>query len=726
MRGIIRKELASWLGKGILTAQGIFQRAFEEGSGMTRINHGAIMGDAQLLFRVPKSAIIDELLQVVPEVLTPLVQGAMAGTGVEISKSSLATLTHSNLIRILEATGISSAKINQLHDEFRYRGMKSLYLYSCTCPTQDVNVDTTAINNTIFDLQSDYQKRSADYAFSRLQIDGLEDIGDAAQPLIELAYSYVASVQVTDPQTEYPTLVDDLRRGFIWLKPAEEWIAVCVRDEAINNILVSALNKHLNCPFKPLYFPKSALQQLEPLENIRRATFYDGSTGTRRRLTNANMIRDSLAMSELKSRDQHDERPASGYNQTLPDGTTFALGYSSERGKIFFSRDLTVTQMRAWAPNKIRDIANTIDSLRLIAPADFVKMASPEILRRMSQPSREVIEDISRAVIEAKFGRLGEIELHHDSVTCYQVLGTRVDAYFRVDCEACEEPSEIRCTSCQEPISTLRGGDLVCAQCGQLVDPQRVECSDGHQNVAASVPALVHIVPMSNLRTQVAELVTRSTGERFNADEEFFFIRDSRLILESPDTRVVYTLGDISDFAVMVPSRIPDPERDSIRGELPHFKERCNRMSSERCATCVKDAHAKKCYLRLFGLLDPGYVPRPHEGHEYGDYSRLVNLGGQQKQLVVAFKTGSPSSRVIKQRDSKGRDIYTQVGGYFHDATKDVIGICVPQRLDEGFKSMLRAEAHSASKGLLFIDDEDLCRVVYAVMQKHGLTLDQL
>jgi len=211
---------------------------------MLRINRGAITGEARLLFGVPKSAIVDTLLEASPESRNNAFQ-LVTGTTDEATNSSLIALTHSDLIRVFQAAGITADEIRRLHDEFRYRGMKSLYLYACDYSTSGISIDITAINNILFNLQSDYQKRSADYSFSRLQFSDDDDSDHSAQPPIEVRYSYVAAVQIVDPQKEYPSLVDDLRRGFIWLQPDEAWMTICARDEAINDWIVSVKSNRI-------------------------------------------------------------------------------------------------------------------------------------------------------------------------------------------------------------------------------------------------------------------------------------------------------------------------------------------------------------------------------------------------------------------------------------------------------------------------------------------------
>jgi len=74
-------------------------------------------------------------------------------------------------------------------------------------------------------------------------------------------------------------------------------------------------------------------------------------------------------------------------------------------------------------------------------------------------------------------------------------------------------------------------------------------------------------------------------------------------------------------------------------------------------------------------------------------------------------------------RDDVGSDLYSQVGSYLHDGRIDVIGICLPRKLEEGFAAMLKKDAQDKNKKLLIIDDDDLVQITYSVMQNKSIQL---
>ena len=697
---------------------------------MAEVDNSSVQGVARLLYRVPKSALITALGDLDPEVLKQTYQ-TVTGRSTEASLATIGELTFTPLIKIFQrATAGDETLIRHLHEEFRYRGMKSLYLYEATRMPNSLAIAVHDINSIVAALQTAHREANPDTVFSRLQFRSMEDIEDATQLPLELPYSYVTVVQVVNPNSELPELVKDLRQGFVWLHTDQAWMAICARDEAINELLAATLREYLGCSLTQLHFPKTALRLIEPKEQLRRAGFHNAATGTNRRLTNPNMAQDPQAMEEFRERDDRDERPVSGYNQIIPgpDGRTFALGYSNDRGKIFFSCDLTATQMRAWAPGKIQTIVTTIRSLRVDNPADLIQAAASQILRGVEGSTRESILEIARAVVACKTGHLSETTLPRDALTYQQALENRVNACVRVNCDVCQETLDVRCESCQRTNIRPSGESLVCANCGQIITLSHVECSDGHVNLVGTLADLVHLVPRGNLQGPLATLVLEATGQPFNIHEEAFYIRGARLFYQSAAGRVVHTFDDIPELVQLAPQSPPEPLRSEIRTALDDYKEKhTGCMSDDQCSTCVSERHNAKCYLRLFGLWDPSYTPRPHHGHEFGDYSRIVTLEGRQTRLAIAMKGGNPTARPITQRgSSKGQDIYSQVGLYRYDGAIGVIGICCPQRLEEGFQARLVADARAVGKKLMFIGDADLCRIVYGAMQSHGLSLDEL
>lgn len=687
--------------------------------------------DMRLLYGVPKVAIVDCLLEqgIDRQCLTGP-RDSPASSAASVTRTELCALRLPELIRLFRKyVQLPDQVAARLYEEYRYRGMKTLYLHECDNINALADLHGPDLNAVIASLESENRGKGMELPFRNLQVADIEDISNERHILKELRYSYIAYVRVIDPETEYPTAVSDLRFGFVWFSCDEHWLAVCARDEVISNMLVEALARHPGIIARRLRIPKSVLQALESNERMRRVTLYDASTGTRRRWTNPNMAHDNDAMQEVQARDEHDERPASGYNEELADGTTFALGYSNDRGKIFFSRDLTVTQMRTWGPAKILELVQAVRDMRAGTPEKLIRDSTGSILKGMPVESKLAAAEITEAIVQCRKQNLSEILLKSDALSLREALGNRVETVLRVDCDICEEPSEIRCSVCGSESIILRNGELVCSDCQQPVQLHDVQCADAHHNVVQCLSDLVCLIPLSSLVTPVSKLVEYSTGRRLNTNEEFFHIRGNRLFFHSSSQPIVYHVDDIPEFAKLLPPTVPEGYRSTIRSQLRLFRERCKHESTEACASCIEDRHGEKCFLRLFGLFDPGHRPYPHQGQELGDYSRLVTLDGAvQRQLVVLIKSDAHASSTHKVtgRQRLGQDIYSQLATYLHRADVDIVGICVPRELDEGFVSSLRLQAKLCHKRLLIMNNEDIVRIVYGTLQRRNLSLDQL
>lgn len=338
-------------------------------------------GTHLLLFRVPKGTLAEEAISTEErrDRLAVVVGG-------ETTQTSLSQLTHSDLIRaIRDGQVLAGDEIHRLHDEFRYRGMKSLYLFERLEALADISPTPASLNSHL--ERNDLNTRHSTGGFHTFRVTDVEVVQDV-EGLVEYSYTYVAPVGIIDPQTEYPKVVDDLRRAFAWLHTTEAWLAVCARDQIAAATITSALCHIGTFQVRTLPIPKSALQDLEPIEHIRRLSLTDPQTGTRRRWTNQDMARDAEAMDEIRHRDTYNERTTSGYNEELPGGVRFAIGYSNTQGRIFFSRDLTVTQMRGWGPRKLSRLVDVVRALRRTSPTDLLSRAAENVLKRFRTPNQ--------------------------------------------------------------------------------------------------------------------------------------------------------------------------------------------------------------------------------------------------------------------------------------------------------------------------------------------------
>jgi len=684
-----------------------------------------VAGDWQRLFRVPKNVLIDRVLQGPDEQLQPTLERLLEHPCTP-DAAGLAGLSSADVVLTCqECIWVSAQDAHDLYQQYRYRGMKTFYLYECAADGGDVAVDVDALNTELERLEADHRRQTPSYRYSHLQFQQPEPIAVDDRAAVEIPYTYVAAVPIVRPDTEYPDLVDDLRRGFVWLRTSARWIAICARDEAINALLETALHNILGMDSRRVLIPKSVVEALQPLEEVRRITHRDPQTGTTRRTTNPSMSRDPEAMNEVRARDLSDERPTSGYNEALPDGTHFAVGYSNDRGLVFLSKDLTVDQMRPWGLQKVDAIIEGLRGLRSTQPEELVAPAVDAVLARYGTALRNAVRSVASAIATCRRDGVTNRDLAESAIQLAELAGSHCSTLWLVDCETCEAPVPACCGACGSMKLVLHDGQLQCGDCEQPLDLEAVHCTDGHIARMADVGAMCQLVPGSTFMQAVSQVLQSATGSRLNPDEEFFHVRGNRLVYRLPGRKVVFRSIDIPEFVALLGDSASADDLDTIRDLLGGFKEKCRRMSIERCATCVTTRVGEKCYLRLFGLFDPEHTPRPHEGHEYGDYSREVTVDGRLTQLVVAMKPGSPAQHVTP-RSAKGQDILSQAIGYLRDGDKGMVGVSTPSPLHDDLRGQLRYWAERGNKTLLFLDADDLSRIVHSVLQRQQLTLDDL
>ena len=100
------------------------------------------MGEYQLLFRVPKPALIKNLLLTRQKAELIKALAPIALIHPPINQKKLAKLSHTKLIRVVKrCASISLDQVRELHDQYRYRGMKTLYLYEIE-PTIPIQVSS--------------------------------------------------------------------------------------------------------------------------------------------------------------------------------------------------------------------------------------------------------------------------------------------------------------------------------------------------------------------------------------------------------------------------------------------------------------------------------------------------------------------------------------------------------------------------------------------------------
>lgn len=678
----------------------------------------------QLLRHVPKHAIVDRLLAPPPDA------DALNAAYLQVTRKSV-SVTRTHLIALpipqlvwlfQESAATTEEDARELHDDWRYRGMKSLYLSRYTGDAPDLTDFVDELNEALHVV--DGTGAVAGDA-TRLQFDEAEEVHLTAGAIIEVRYHYVAEVNYIDPADAEAKSVEDLRNGFVWLNPSSSWAAIAARDMEMRDRISHCFRATTGATLSNLRFSKDIIERLENKDRRRRIALVDQRSKITRRYTGKHLGTDPLAQQEIQQRWSQDDAPFNGFDVSVDDHTNMVLGYNSRHGKVFFSKDLTALQLRSWGPTKITEILAAVDDALRTRPK-FKEQVISEYLRKLPAGARKAAAELVAAVAACKKGNVSEHELDRPVLKLCGELGRLANTALYVLRDDTEEIADLCCPGCQsERIELVRDrSGIKCGDCGDTLNLKRLPVVDGEPVRISDLNDAVQLLPTDELLKPVLEAAAAVTGQPLNIDEEFFCIQNRTLLYRRVTGNVVLAVDDIPELKSLFDKNVPTARRKSILAALEQFKEKCRHMNQTNCGQCVASRVGEKCYLRLFGLLDSTFTPQPHGCIEYGDYSRLVTVDGRRDQYLVVLMKKAPNSKgAITSSSAAGREILEQAIKYLQDGGTHIIGVSVPRLLHDNLKKLLIQLARWHGKKLVFFDDAGLARMISTVMSRKKMRL---
>ena len=161
------------------------------------------------------------------------------------------------------------------------------------------------------------------------------------------------------------------------------------------------------------------------------------------------------------------------------------------------------------------------------------------------------------------------------------------------------------------------------------------------------------------------------------------------------------------------------------RGYAVYLGEKCDgTCSNAKIGRCIADS-SMACLPKAFYTLLPGFRPQPHKGLEYGDVAAQINVGSCAYEMKGIIKKNTMNSgRTSKSVDvllnthllstsKAGEEIIRQfVEQGLVDNRVDLIAVIAPQYVDNSFKGTLRFLAKLGGKKVMFIELDDVARLI--------------
>jgi hypothetical protein len=450
-----------------------------------------------------------------------------------VSGRKFGHLRQGELMREVDQTpAVTEADVDELYENYRYGRRLSFYLYllpgGLTKPrTEEFQTALHELADTdrpgLLDVIASGADYEADSSPNQVILLDEEDLNGIHE--IRFRYSIVHRFVNVDDELDQ---VLEARYGFLWLDVDLGYLAILSRDERVNGLLTRALSKCLQAIPLPIRFPREVLDQHFSIEKAKRLAYYDPGTGVRRSISGQGLWQ--KLEDEIVAREQQYARPGSLYDEEVADGVTSGLGVASRKGKIYLTKTLPTSLVRAWARQRLPDLVRDVKGLRASRPDFFSR--STESINRMRLPAagKAAITSIVGALLQTEREDLTSLGLSRTALAIYEALaGKYFSPYLRSQCGECDETAEL-CPYCESPSLDLGEQHVTCRGCGATISDDEsvvLRCMNGH---VTSVPQeeAFSIAPNHWLQKRMARIFAE-IGQSWSKTDDYFHIEGSTL-----------------------------------------------------------------------------------------------------------------------------------------------------------------------------------------------------
>jgi hypothetical protein len=427
---------------------------------------------------------------------------------------------------------LSASDVEALHENYRYGRQFSFYLY--LLPDGLGSPLTEDIQQALNGLEAADHADLAAEAFAGgdceaetapCQLVLLDE--ERFNGIREIRLRYYVSHCFLNAEEE-PDRVYQSRYGFLWLDLDLGYLVILSRDERVNDLLTQALGTCLKAFPLRVSFPKELVDKHFSIEKVKKVSHYDPGSGVRQSISGRSLWQSHEQ--ELLNREQSYARPSSLYEEEFANGMTSGLGVTSNKGKIYFTKKLPTSVVRAWGTQRLPDLVRDVKELRASQPGSFYRSIDAIQRMRMRAAGKEAIMGIVEALLQTEREELTSVTVPQPALAIYKALaGKYFSPYLRVQCSQCEETADL-CPECESEKLDLKGSGIRCKSCrASLSDGSSVNlrCLHGH---ITTVPKdeVWSIAPNHWFQKRMASIFAE-IGRPWSEKDDYFYIEGSTL-----------------------------------------------------------------------------------------------------------------------------------------------------------------------------------------------------
>ncbi len=501
-------------------------------------------------------------------------------------------------------------------------------------------------------------------------------------------------------------------RGCIWIGLNRSYLAVISKHEKMTSCMISYVIEKLGIPLTQIKPPKAAIERCVNAIAISRITL-QGLDGEKTIVSRAEGLTEDQQKEVARIKCGRFDTSGS-YIARLEEETEATIKYNVKKGSIGIYKHLSAKALFAWSKQAIDIIFEEINKLKGLPAEDIFKQLGVQIKwPGLYDSEKECANWFLSEVIQFlryKEERIVSIPENVASLLSKETIFSTVP---RVYCDICESYEIPYCSACGKRLIVNRLGNLTCSCRAH----QPITCPEGHK---------CRIENWYFPTKQFCKSLNQNITAIFN-DEPLEYVlcvmgQDLHIVqlVEEDTSGVEIHFDQLFEF-----SHLPENVDEEVRLFALRLNEKCEgTCTKEKVNKCVKDCNMA-CLPKAFYTVLPDFRPQPHKGMEYGDVSAEVHTALSHYELKAIIKKNSMNkgrhtdadllNEYLLSTSTEGQEIIRQfVEQGMADTRCQLVAVVAPQYFDAGLKGTLRYLARLCGKKILFIELDDIARIVQA------------
>ncbi len=530
---------------------------------------------------------------------------------------------------------------------------------------------------------------------------------------IEILYVYSKEYLYIDEEGKNASVWEQ-HRGCLWIGIDTSFLACISKHDKMTTCIVEYIVKITGVPLVQVKPPKSAIERC--INQVARSrVVLQGTNGEKTVVSRSEGLTE--AQQEEISRIQGVRFDTSGsYIAEITEDIQATIKYNVKKGSIGIFKHLPAHILFNWSQSAIEIILEEIENLKGRPAKEIFKELGLDI--KWDYLYTEDDKTAADWFLSKAIASLGSSESLTYNIPDYVRSILKKNQLFtiipRIYCEQCESFEVPYCAECGKILGCTANGELQCT-CGA---PLQIKCIEGHRSCRVNN----WYIPTNKMYNMLNKNICAAFKKDF-PDFVMCIMGDSLHIAHACSVQtdgVEIYFDEIDCF-----SQLSLSVEQEIREFTVRLGEKCNgTCSNAKISKCVTDS-SMACLPKIFYSILPGFRLQPHKGLEYGDVSAQVKVGMHYYEMKGIIKKNTMNStRSHKSIDilqnthllstsKEGQEIIRQfIEQGLSDNRVALIAVIAPQYFDNSFKGTLRFLAKLGGKKVIFIELDDLARIL--------------